>query len=167
MIAIGPPRRPTTPSEPCRGAAWHLVRGAACESTRAAASEALIVRRGRRAAAIVLVALAAGCAAPMMTTTPATSRTAPAPVPADPVGINTAANPSLQAAVLRAIGRNEGARSGGIAPRLLAAGPIGRKGTTVTERWIVDSNGNRVTYNVDFVPTATTGTAISIERLTK
>jgi len=158
MIDATKLRPPTVPSAP--------LRAGACESIRGAARESMIVRHGRRVAAILLVGLATGCTGPMMTT-PADSRTAPATPPAEPVGINTAANPSLQAAVLRAIGRNEGARSGGTAPRLLAAGPIGKKGTTVTERWIVDSSGNRVAYNVDFVPTATSGTAISIERLTK
>ncbi len=95
---------------------------------------------------------------------PATPMPAPARVP-DPVGIQTSASPTLHAAILRGIGRNEAGRGRKAQPKLLAAGPLGKRGTTVVERWIVDSGGERVAYNVDLSPVAGGGTSISIQRV--
>src|SRR4051812_26033193 len=91
----------------------------------------------------------------------------PPPPPGPPPGFNTAADAKVIGDVLQSINTYESAIArADVSPRLLAADPVGRRGESVVEQWVVDSGGTRVEYEVQLNPSVRGGADYRIKRLT-
>jgi hypothetical protein len=66
---------------------------------------------------------------------------------------------------MRMIGTYESAAGGSNKPRLLSATAVGKRGAAISERWVIDSNGKNITYQVLLVPSPKGGTDYSVTRM--
>lgn len=83
--------------------------------------------------------------------------------------INTVAKPQLQRDVIKMIGIYESALGGSRVPKIVKVEHIDTKQENgvvqlVKERWVVDSNGQPISYLVDFIPSPTGGTDFGVTR---
>jgi len=91
----------------------------------------------------------------------------PPPPPGPPPGVNTVADAKVIGDVLQSINTYESAvNRADVSPRLVAADPVGRRGESFVEQWVVDSGGTRVEYEVQLNPSGRGGADYRIKRLT-
>ena len=84
---------------------------------------------------------------------------------AAPQASGTVADARLQSDVMGMIGVLEAAEGGSKQPAFVSASGAGRSGQTVVEHWIVESNGNKVTYEVMLTPSPRGGVDFRVVRL--